>query len=112
LVFAPGEAPSALAARLQADVRQILLEAGLAVTNSQVLPLRKDDQFDRVGVKLTAKGSLNALDAALIGLAAYEPKLIIESLDTFPAATGRRNEPEETQQLTAVFQLTVLKEAL
>lgn len=110
LVFGADEAPSSLSARLQADVRQIFLEATLSVSNSQVMPLREGKPFDRVAVKLTANGSLAALDAALIGLAAYEPKLVIESMDTFPAVVSSRRAGEPgTQRLTVVMQLMVLR---
>jgi general secretion pathway protein M len=107
LVFPSTEDPSTLAATLQADVRQIFSEAGLSVSNSQVMPLREGDHFDRVAVKLTVSGGLSGLDAALIGVAAYRPQLLVESLDTFPARTRRGSEDE--QSLTAVIQLMVLR---
>lgn len=106
--YSPDEDPSALAATLQADVRQIFAEAGLSVTNSQVLPVRNGDRFDRVAVKLTVSGALPALDAALIGVAAHEPRMLVESIDAFPARTGGRD-AQEQQVLTAVVQLMVLR---
>ena len=108
-VYADGQDPSALAAALQADVRQILAEAGLSVSNSQVLPVRQGELFDQVAVKLTVSGSLPALDAALIGIAAHRPRLLVESIDAFPARTSSRNGGEEQQLLTAVIQLMVLR---
>ncbi len=108
-VYADGQDPSALAAALQADVRQIFAEAGLSVSNSQVLPVRQGEVFDQVAVKLTVSGSLPALDAALIGVAAHKPRLLVESIDAFPARTGSRNNREEQQLLTAVVQLMVLR---
>ncbi|EED31009.1 conserved hypothetical protein [gamma proteobacterium NOR5-3] len=105
VAFPATEDPSALAARLQSDVRQILAEAGMSVSNSQVMPVRPGEEFDQVAVKLTVTGTLPGLDAALIGIAAYRPQLLVESLDTFPtrAAAG----PD--QSLTAVMQLMVLR---
>jgi general secretion pathway protein M len=108
VVFPSSEDPSALAASLQADVRQIFAEAGLSVSNSQVMPLREGEQFDQVAVKLTVTGGLASLDAALIGIAAYRPQLLVESLDTFPARTRRGAEDE--QSLSAVIQLMVLRD--
>jgi general secretion pathway protein M len=110
LAYPALEDPSALAATLQAEVRQRLAEAGLSVSNSQVLPTRSEEQFDRVAIKLTASGSLPALDAALIGIAAMRPQLLVESLDVFPARSQRRNsEGEEPQNLTLVIQLLALR---
>ncbi|MFK7831532.1 MAG: type II secretion system protein GspM [Congregibacter sp.] len=113
VVFPAEEEASALAAALQADVRQLLVESGLSVSNSQVMPLRQGADFDRVAVKLTVAGSLNALDAALIAIAAYQPELLVESLDVFPARSrNRRKGAPEEQRLTAVLQLMVLREVL
>ena len=106
--YSADEDPSSLAATLQADVRQIFAEAGLSVANSQVLPVREGDRFDRVAVKLTVSGALPALDAALIGVAAHEPRMLVESIDAFPARAGGRN-AQKQQVLTAVVQLMVLR---
>jgi general secretion pathway protein M len=109
LGYAPGQDPTAVAAELQAQVRRVLAEAGLEVSNSQVLPARKEESFDLVGLKVTAKGSLPALDAALAGLGAFRPLLLVESLDVFPERSrGRRDEPEP-QEVTAVIELLALR---
>lgn len=106
VAFPATEDSSALAARLQSDVRQVLAEAGMSVSNSQVMPVRPGEQFDRVAVKLTVTGTLPGLDAALIGIAAYRPQLLVESLDTFPARAAAGS---PSQSLTAVMQLMVLR---
>lgn len=111
VVYAADQDASALAAALQADVRQVFSEAGLKVSNSQVMPSKEGEYFDRVSVKLTVTGSLPALDAALIGVAAYRPMLLVESIDAFPARAARRGAPS-AQQLTAVVQLMVLKDSV
>ena len=109
VAFPATDDSSALAARLQADIRQVLSEAGMSVSNSQVMPVREGEQFDRVAVKLTTAGSLAALDAALIGIAAYRPQLLVESLDTFPVRANARKNAAESQSVTAVMQLMVLR---
>lgn len=109
VAFSAVDDPSALAAKLQADARQILAEAGMSVSNSQVMPLRQGERFDRVAVKLTVSGTISGLDAALIGIAAYRPQLLVESLDTFPAPASARRKGEDAQTLTAVMQLMVLR---
>ncbi|KGE04740.1 type II secretion system protein GspM [Pseudohaliea rubra] len=109
LGYAPAQDATAVAASLQAEVRQLLGEAGLAVTNSQVLPTRNDDNFDLVGLKLTVSGSLAALDAALAGLQTFRPMLLVESLDTFPTRPRGRRGEQAPQQLTAVIELLALR---
>lgn len=108
LVYPATEDSQALAAALQAEVRQIVADAGLATTNSQVLRTRESENFDRVAVKLTVAGTLPALDAALIGIAAARPGLLLESLDVFPARSGRSAADEE-QNLNAVLQVLALR---
>ena len=110
LVYPPEQDPSALAALLQSEVRQLLGREGMTVSNSQVLPVRQDEVFDRVSVKLTVSGNLGALDAALRGIAQARPRIVVESLDTFPSTARRRGSvggPD--QNLTAVLQLMVLR---
>ena len=108
--YAADEDDSSLAAALQASVRQIFLEAGFSVSNSQVLPVREEEDFRRVQVKVTVTGSLPALDSALIDLAAHAPMLLIESMDTFPARQSRRRTNTRAEQsLTAVVQVMALQ---
>ena len=110
LAYPSEQDPTALAASLQAEVRQILDTAGLEVSNSQVMPARQEAMFDQVAVKLTVKGSLPAFNAALIGIAAYQPQLLVETLDLFPARGERRPDGQPEQSLTAVIQLLALRQ--
>ncbi|MEM8942761.1 MAG: type II secretion system protein GspM [Pseudomonadota bacterium] len=103
---------SALAAELQSSVRQVLIDSGLSVSNSQVLPIRDDEAFKKVKIKLTAGGTLAALDTALVGLTAHSPTISIESLDTFPARVSRRRArtgSRQEQALTVVMQVMALQ---
>lgn len=103
------EDANTIAAALQADVRQIFAEAGLGVSNSQVMPTRKDEDFDLIAIKLTANGGIAALDAALIGVAAFRPMLLVESMDVFPARNQRKRGEPKAQKVTAVVQLLALR---
>lgn len=111
LVYPVSEDRASVAARLQQDIRQLLVEAGLNVSNSQVLPVREVELFDYIGLKLTVTGSVDALDAGLSTLAAYRPLLFVESLEIWPNRASRRkkkNEPE-LQSLSATLQLLSLR---
>jgi hypothetical protein len=100
---------TALAAALQSDVRRIMDTAGLEVSNSQVMPVRRDDFFEQIPLKLTVKGSVTALNNALVDIAAFRPQLLVEAIDTFPTRGERRSDGQEAQQLTAVIQVFGLR---
>lgn len=111
LVFPDSTEQAAVAAELQSKVRDVLGEAGLSVTNSQVLPVREQGDFDYIGVKLTASGELPALDAALAELAAYRPLVLVERLDVYPARARRGKDEPEQQLVTTSLQVLSLRAA-
>ena len=110
-IYPRGTAAAAVAASMQAEGRRILDDAGMEVTNSQVLRPRKRDQFDYVSVKIVARGTLEQLDQGLADFARFRPAMFVESLDAFPNRRRRRDEPE-AQMLTVSFQLLSLRSVL
>ncbi|MEP4146610.1 MAG: type II secretion system protein GspM [Halioglobus sp.] len=84
LVYPSTAETASVAASMQSDVRQLMAEAGLTVSNSQVLPVREEDKFDYIGVKLTVNGSVEGLDQALAELASFAPLIVVEGLDVWP----------------------------
>lgn len=110
-IYPKSTASAAVAASLQAEGRRILSDAGMDVTNSQVLRPRKRDQFDYVSVKIVARGTLEELDQGLSEFASFRPVVFVESLDTFPNRRRRRDEPED-QTLTVSLQLLSLRSVL
>jgi general secretion pathway protein M len=111
LVYPASEDRTAVSATLQTNVRDIFTKAGLAVTNSQVLPVREQGNFDYIGVKLTVSGELPGLDEALAGIAAYLPLVLVESLDVYPTRATRGRSEREQQVITASLQLLSLRAA-
>lgn len=97
-----------VAASLQADTRRIVGASGMEVTNSQVLPIRRRDDFDYIGVKLVARGTLTQLDQSLAELARFRPVIYVEAIDVFPNRRRGRGEEEE-QVLTVAFELLSLR---
>ncbi|TXS91329.1 general secretion pathway protein GspM [Parahaliea maris] len=108
LVYPPGRDRASVAATMQKDVREILIDAGLAVANSQILPDDSDEGFEVVRLDVTVSGDLSALDVALAGLSAYRPRLMIESLDIWPERATRRNQ-DPGQTVTIGMQMMALK---
>ena len=92
---------------LQTSVRQILTGAGLSVSNSQVLPVREEQNFDYISIRLTVEGNLSGLDAALTGIARFKPLLLVESLEVRPVRASRKGVPK--QRIKATLQLLSLR---
>ena len=112
LVYPVTDDRTAVAAQLQQDVRQMLVEAGLTVSNSQVLPVREEEMFDFIGLKLTVNGNISALDAGLLALASHRPLVLVESLEVWPNRVNRSNKKKDqpkVQSLGATLQLLSLR---
>lgn len=109
LVYPASADRATVSATLQKDVRQILVESGLSVSNSQVLPVREEEAFDHIGLKLTVTGDVTGLDAALTALDAYLPLLLVESLDVFPSRARRGKDDVAVQSISATLQLLSLR---
>ena len=99
-----------VSAALQKEVWQLMTDAGLSVSNGQVLPLREGEKFDYIGLKLTVSGDVTALDESLSALAAYTPLVIVESLDVWP--NRQRSSEPAVQQVTASLKLVSLRAVL
>jgi general secretion pathway protein M len=111
LVYPAAEDQATVATKLQTNVRDIFGKAGLSVSNSQVLAVREQGNFDYIGVKLTVTGDLPALDEALASVAVYLPLVLVESLDVYPARAARGKSDSQEQQITANLQLLSLRAA-
>lgn len=109
LAYPSSDDRAAVSATLQNSVREIVTSAGLSVTNSQVLPIKQEQGFDRIGVKLTVTGTIESLDAALMELTAYLPLLLVESIEIFPESQSRRKDKGAERKLTASLQLLSLR---
>ena len=109
LVFAGNIPQSTVAARLQTTVRQLFSAAGMSVLDSQVMQVRTEEAFDRMGVKLSATGSLEALDIALGELATHRPMLLVESIEVRPVPESRRNNGPKGQVLNVAVQVAGLR---
>jgi general secretion pathway protein M len=110
LTYPLTEDRAAAAARLQQDVRQMLVEAGLNIKNSQVLPVREVEKFDYIGLKLTVSGNVDALDAGLAAISSHSPLLLVESIEIWPNRVRRTNKDEVAEQtVSATMQLLSLR---
>ncbi len=109
LVYPPTGDSAAVAAALQKNIREIMTEAGLSVSNSRILPVVLEENFDRIGLSLTVSGGLDALDEALLQMASYTPLLLIESMDIKAKRMTRSRDKNGQQIITASIQLLTLR---
>ena len=110
LVYSAEQNSENVAANLQSSVRQILTDAGLDVADSQVLPPVAKGAFEHVGLRLTARGSLEGFDIALAEIAAFRPILLVEAAEARPLRTSsRRDSAQAVQSLNITLQLFSLR---
>ncbi|MEP0202296.1 MAG: type II secretion system protein GspM [Halioglobus sp.] len=102
LVYGASENSESVAANLQTRVRQILADSGLDVADSQVLPPSAQGAFEHVGLRLTVRGSLAGLDAALAEIADFRPMLLVETVEARPLRSNARRKPVESAQVLNV----------
>lgn len=110
LIFPATVDPVTAGTGLQKDLREIFAEAGLSVSNSQVLPVREEGDFDYIGLRLTVTGELGDLDIALSAVGEYEPRLFVTTIEVGPARARRG--AQDTQEITASLQLFALRALL
>ena len=84
----------------------------MSISNSQVLPVREEENFDFIGLKLTVNGNIAALDAGLAALTTHRPLVLVESLEVWPNRSSRSKKDKSkpaAQSLGATLQLLSLR---
>lgn len=107
LTYPAAEDTQTTATAMQQQVRGVMEAAGLDVTGSQILPASNEEHFTRIRLDLTARGGMDALEAALLGLDGEQPLMLVESLNIQPVRTRRRG--DNTQHVVARFRLVSLR---
>jgi general secretion pathway protein M len=90
LTYGADRDSAATAAAMQQEIRELMTDAGLSISGSQILPPRKFEGFDRLSLDITAEGNIEALDAALSALEALRPLVFVAAMKVNPErSTGR-----------------------
>lgn len=109
LVFPRGDDPEALSATLQKNVRGILSDAGLEVTDSRIETARREGAFEVIGLAVSVTGRIDALDEALDSIVDHTPLLLVTDISMSPQRTSSRNAAGQEQQvLSAKMSLQAL----
>ena len=117
LVLPAGRDSASVAASLQQDVREVMTDAGLSVTGSQILPTRRAEGYDRLILDLKVEGNVDSMDEALAELELLRPMVFIESVKIKPSRsrTSRRRKQQQQQsvddprKVNAQFKLFALR---
>ncbi|BFM21605.1 type II secretion system protein GspM [Gilvimarinus japonicus] len=108
IAYGAGEDDNALSTAMQQAVRSVFTAAELTVTGSQIIKPKKVDGFVRVGVSLTARGSVESLVAVVSRIHELQPLVLIERLELKPQRARRGS--NIGQQLEIRMQLVSMKE--
>ncbi len=91
---------------VQQRIRSILVAAGLDIASSQVLPAKEEKGFERIPLSIRAEGEMVALQAALTGLVAEKPAILIDTLLVQGYGAPNKN---GVQRLSVQLNLIVLR---
>lgn len=105
LTYPAGEAATT-GARVQQELRRHLEGAGLSVSGSQVLSAVALEGLEEIRVTLTATGSSEAFDQALLALQEARPLLLVRKLELSPARARRG---DTSQTLTTKLDISAVK---
>lgn len=111
LVYPITEDRASVSASLQKNVRDIFSDTGMVINNSQMLPIEQNEGLDRISVKVTASGSLDALDTSLSDVASYRPLLMVESMEIHPGRGASARGQRQPQTVVATIQILALRQA-
>lgn len=103
-------------AAMQKEVRELMIEAGMSIAGSQVLPRQAGQGFDRLTLEITAEGNTEALEQVLASLEVMRPLVFVRSLTVKPKRSARRRSRGaddmavgDTRNVNARFQLVSLR---
>lgn len=85
-------------AAMQQDVRELMMNAGLAISGSQIKQSRDGDGYERLRLDITVEGNVDAMEEAFAELEAMRPMVLIESMQVKPARRAVRSRPSARDQ--------------
>ncbi|MFA5627718.1 MAG: type II secretion system protein GspM [Thiohalomonadaceae bacterium] len=86
---------------MQQTIRRIMSSAGLNIVNSQVMAPRIHPQFEEISVTITAQGTMDSLQNALIALQHETPSLFAGTILIQPTGRAARGQQKSSQLINA-----------
>jgi len=95
-----GTSDSLAEANLQAMLKQVVEDAGAKLTSAEFLPVKPEDSFRRIGIRMVFSGDLKLLTGVLHGIETARPHLFAGDFDVHTG--GSTDEEEGDSQSLAV----------
>lgn len=94
----------------QQKVRDVLTNAGLQISSSQVLPLKAGKGFDRLPISVRAEGEWLAVQSALAVISVQTPILVVDEFEVQVVGGLGNVNPKVQPRLAVQFSFSALKE--
>lgn len=97
--FNTQQTESLASAEIQQFLKKSISTAGGELTSTQVLPIKKEQSFTRITVKVRMTGDMEALRSVLYEIETSKPLVLVEQLDIRPVR-GKRNRKTRKIEMT------------
>ncbi len=105
-VYLHGASDALAAAELQNHVKGIVTSTGGELRSTQILPIRNEEKFTRIAIRVQMRGRIDTLQKMFYILEAGKPFVFIDNFDIRRRKVRRRqNEPERDVKLDVRFDL-------
>ena len=102
--FSTKQTESLASAEIQQFLKKTISTASGELTSTQVLPIKQEESFTRITVKVRMTGDMEALRSVLYEIETSKPLVLIEQLDIRPVR-GKRN--RKTRKIEATGKLNI-----
>lgn len=90
----------------QQRIRAVFTDSQLAVDTIQVVEIKGNEQFQRIGVVLRIEGTLPSMQAALLKLKTQTPTILVDSFSIQSIGAAK---PASVQRMSGNFNLSVMR---
>jgi len=97
-------------AAMQRKLREVMTQAGMTVSGSQILPIKAKSGYDKIELDITATGSMIAFADSLKALKEMTPIVIVKTIKIKPAKARRtRKDQISVQNVSVRFKVLSLR---
>jgi general secretion pathway protein M len=101
-----GSSDAVAAGSLQSLVKELVTKGGAILSSAEILPPQRQDDFQRVGIRVSFSGDLTLLTSVLRGIETSHPILFADNLDirgNGASATGAAGNGRSSPVLVIAF---------
>jgi len=90
-------------ANLQTMLKQVVEDAGAKLTSTEFLPVKPEDNFRRIGIRIVFSGDLKLLTGVLHGIETARPRLFAGDFDVHTGGGSTDDEEGDSQSLAVTL---------